>query len=221
MAQTTVESGPSSLTRPLRGVVGLMGVGAALAALVAAALTVLVGLTPVVPGLPEPGELVTVGLPAVRAVAEVTMALAIGALLLAAFLVPPQRSGYLDVSGYRAVRAASAASLAWAAAAAVMVPLTVADSLGRPLRDVLDVGLLVDVVPRLSTATAWTLTTLVALLVLAGSRTVLSWGWTAVVFGVSLLGPLPVALTGHSATGGSHDVAPNSLVLPVLAAPPW
>jgi putative copper resistance protein D len=221
MAQTTVESGPSSLTRPVRGVVGLVGVGAALAALVAAALTVLVGLTPVVPGLPEPGELVTVGLPAVRAVAEVTMALAIGALLLAAFLVPPQRSGYLDVSGYRAVRAASAASLAWAAAAAVMVPLTVADSLGRPLRDVLDVGLLVDVVPRLSTATAWTLTTLVALLVLAGSRTVLSWGWTAVVFGVSLLGPLPVALTGHSATGGSHDVATNSLVLHVLAASLW
>jgi cytochrome c oxidase assembly factor CtaG/putative copper export protein len=220
MAQTTVESGPSPQT-PGRAVVGLVGLGAALAALVAAALTVLVGSTAAVPGLPGPGELVTVGLPVVRAVAEVAMALAIGALLLAAFLVPPQRSGYLDVSGYRAVRAASAASLAWAGAAALMVPLTVADSLGRPLGDVLDAGLLVDIVPRLSTATAWTLTMLVALLVLAGSRTVLSWGWTTVLFGVSLLGPLPVALTGHSAVGGAHDVATNSLVLHVLAASLW
>src|SRR4051794_326968 len=219
MAQTTVEPGPPVQDRPVAGVVGLAGAGAAVAALVAAGLTVLVnGPLVVVPGLTDPGRLVTAGLPAVRAVAEVAMVLTIGAMLLAAFLVPPQRSGYLDVAGYRGVRAAAAAALAWAVASAVMVPLSVADALGRPLGDVLDVGLLVQAVPRLSTATAWTLTTVVALLVLAGSRTVLSWGWTAVVFGVALLGPLPVALTGHSATGGSHDVASDSLGLHVRAA---
>jgi cytochrome c oxidase assembly factor CtaG/putative copper export protein len=222
MAQTTVEPGSPVQDRPVAGVVGLVGAGAAVAALVAAGLTVLVnGPLVVVPGLTDPGRLVTAGLPAVRAVAEVGMVLTIGAMLLAAFLVPPQRSGYLDVAGYRGVRAAAAAALAWAVASALMVPLSVADALGRPLGDVLDVGLLVQAVPRLSTATAWTLTTVVALLVLAGSRTVLSWGWTAVVFGVALLGPLPVALTGHSATGGSHDVASDSLVLHVLAASLW
>ena len=52
------------------------------------------------------------------------MAVVVGALLLAAFLVPPQRSGYLDVAGYRAVRAAASAALVWALAAALMVPLT-------------------------------------------------------------------------------------------------
>jgi cytochrome c oxidase assembly factor CtaG/putative copper export protein len=222
MAQTTVEPGPAAQTRPGSGVLGLVGAGAAVAALVAAGLTVLVNEPLVaIPGLPDPGLSVDAGLPAVRALAEVAMVLAIGAMLLAAFLVPPQRSGYLDVAGYRGVRAASAASIAWAAAAALMVPLSVADAAGRPLAEVLDVGLLVQAVPRLTTATAWTLTTLVALLVLVGSRTVLSWGWTAVVFGVSLLGPLPVALTGHSATGGSHDVASDSLVLHVLAASVW
>src|SRR5215213_7234761 len=215
MAQTTVEPGPPVQIRPAAGVVGLVGAGAVVAALVAAGLTVLVnGPLVVVPGLSDPGLVVTAGLPAVRALAEVAMVLAIGALLLAAFLVPPQRTGYLDVAGYRGVRAASAASLAWAVASALMVPLSVADALGRPLGDV-------QAVPRLSTATSWTLTTLVALLVLAGSRTVLSWGWTAVVLGVALLGPLPVALTGHSATGGSHDVASDSLVLHVLAASVW
>ena len=107
MAQTTVEPGPPVQTRPVAGVVGLVGAGAVVAALVAAGLTVLVnGPLVVLPGLSDPGRLVTAGLPAVRALAEVAMALAIGAMLLAAFLVPPQRSGYLDVAGYRGVRAA-------------------------------------------------------------------------------------------------------------------
>ncbi len=223
--QTTVEPGARGTrpgTRGGAGILGLVGVGTAVAALVAGVLTALVnGPAPSVPGLSGPGELVTVGLPVARALSEVAMVLAIGALLLAAFLVPPQRSGYLDVAGYRGVRAASAASLVWAVAAAVMVPLTVADALGRPLGEVLDAGLLAQAVPRLSTATAWTLTAVVALLVLAGSRTVLSWGWTVVVLGVALLGPLPVTLTGHSATGGAHDVATDSLVLHVLAASLW
>ncbi len=225
MVQTTVEPGARGTrpgTRGGAGIVGLVAVGAAVAALAAGVLTALVnGPAVAVPGLSGPGELVTVGLPVVRALSEVAMVLAIGALLLAAFLVPPQRSGYLDVAGYRGLRAASAASLVWAVAAALMVPLTVADALGRPLGEVLDAGLLAQAVPRLSTATAWTLTAVVALLVLAGSRTVLSWGWTVVVFGVALLGPLPVTLTGHSATGGAHDVATDSLVLHVVAASLW
>lgn len=221
MVPTTVEPG-SRPRRPVVGIVGLVGAGAVVAALVAGVLTVVVnGPAETVPGLSGPGELVTVGSSAVRVLAEVAMVLTIGALLLAAFLVPPQRSGYLDVAGYRGVRAASAAAVAWAVAAALMVPLSVADAVGRPLRDVLDVGVLIAAVPRLSTATAWLLTAVVALLVLVGSRIVLSWGWTAVVLGVALLGPLPVVLTGHSATGGSHDVASDSLVLHVLAASVW
>ncbi|MDF3051204.1 MAG: Cytochrome c oxidase caa3-type, assembly factor CtaG-related protein [Pseudonocardia sp.] len=221
MAQTTVEPGATK-PRPALGVVGLVGAGAAIAALVAAALTVLVNGPGVpVPGLDGPGELATVALPAVRALAEVAMVLTIGALLLAAFLVPPQRSGYLDVAGYRALRAGWMVAALWAAAAAMMVPLSVADALGRPLGDVLDAGLLAQVVPRLSTATAWTLTALVALVIVAACRTILTWGWTVVGFGVSLLGLLPVALTGHSATGGAHDLATDSLVLHVLAASLW
>lgn len=118
----------------------------------------------VVPGLSTPDRITTLGLPAVRVVAEIAMVVAVGALLLAAFLVPPQRSGYLDVAGYRAVRAAASAALVWALAAALMVPLTVADSVGRSLGDVLDVGS-TQTLPRLSTATAWLVTALIALLV--------------------------------------------------------
>ncbi len=153
--------------------------------LIAAVLTLVVG-GPVdaVPGLSNPDRLTTIGLPAVRALAEISMAVAVGALLLAAFLVPPQRSGFLDVAGYRAVRSAAAAAFVWALAAALMVPLTVADTLGRPLDEVLDVGLLAQTVPRLSSATAWLATALIALVVLAACRTVLGWGWTVVTFGL-------------------------------------
>jgi cytochrome c oxidase assembly factor CtaG/putative copper export protein len=222
MAQTTVEPGVPPQTRPVAGVLGLVGAGAAVAGLVAAVLTLLVnGPVVAVPGLSDPGQLVALALPAVRAVAEVAMALTIGALLLAAFLVPPQRSGYLEVAGYRGVRAAALTALVWAVAAAVMVPLAVADTLGRPLGDVLDVGLLLQAIPRISAASAWTLTTVVALLVLAASQVVLTWGWSVGAFGLALLGPLPVALTGHSATGGAHDLASDSLVLHVVAVCLW
>ncbi|MDN5860441.1 MAG: bifunctional copper resistance protein CopD/cytochrome c oxidase assembly protein [Pseudonocardia sp.] len=223
MAQVTAEDDRPRSTKGRASRTAVLVVLAALvAALVAAAIVAITGSRPLVAlGLPDPGELTIVGLPAVRAVAEVSMAFTIGAVLLAAFLVPPQRSGYLDVAGFRGVRVASWTAAVWAVSALVMVPLNVSDALGRPVTDVLDPGLLVQLVPRLSAATAWALTAGVALLVLAGTRTVLTWGWTVALFGASLLGPLPVAFTGHSATGGAHDIASNSLVLHVLAAALW
>ena len=39
------------------------------------------------------------------------------------------------------------------------------------------------------------------------------------VFGVLSL--MPLALAGHSAAGGSHDIAANSLILHIVAAVAW
>src|SRR3954452_15924894 len=150
MAQTTADPSPTtSARRPPSGVGGLVGLGIAVAVLVAAGLTALTGSRPVENlGLPDPGTLTTIGLPAVRAAAEVCAVLAIGFLLLAAFFVAPQRSGYLDVAGYRGVRAASYAAAGWAVSALLLVPLSAADALGRPVVDVLDPGLLISVIPK-------------------------------------------------------------------------
>ncbi|MCX6462619.1 MAG: cytochrome c oxidase assembly protein [Pseudonocardiales bacterium] len=222
MAQTTVPPPSPPSTGRLPATVGLVGVGVAIAVLVAAGLTLLSGARPLASlGLPDPGTLVTVGLPAVRAVTEIAMVLTVGALLLSAFLVAPQGSGYLDVAGYRGLRAAGWTSVLWTVGAVLMVPLTVADSLGRPIGDVLDAGLLLQVVPDLTTATAWTWTALIAALVVVGTHTVLTWGWAVVLFGIALAGPVPVALSGHSASGGAHDIATDSLLLHVLAASLW
>src|ERR671915_1647955 len=162
--------------------------------------------------------------PSTRPAAEVGWLAGVGgmiAVLLAAFLVPPQRSGYLDVAGYRALRAGSWTAAGWTVAALLRVPLSRADALGRPVGRLLDPGTVLALLPRLESATTWALTALVAVVVLVGCRTVLTWGWTAVLFGVALLGPLPVTFTGHSATGGAHDVASDSLVLHVFAASLW
>ena len=233
MANTTVgqvgsQPAPSPLdgrrgaTPPSVRIWGIVVLGVLVAGLVAGGLTALTGARPIASlGLPDPGTLTSVGLPVVRAVAETFMVLTLGGTLFAAFLAPPQRSGYLDVAGYRGLRTSSWLAAGWVVSAALMVPLSVADALGRPVGDVLDLGLLTTLVPKLAAATSWALTVPVAVLVLVGCRLVLTWGWSVVLFGVALLGPLPVTLTGHSSAGGAHDIATDSLVLHVLAASLW
>ncbi|WP_084216588.1 cytochrome c oxidase assembly protein [Pseudonocardia spinosispora] len=204
------------------GLVPLVLLGGVLAAFVAGGLTALSGSRPLEAlGLPDPGTLTTFGLPIVRTVSEIAAVLTVGALLLAAFLAAPQRSGYLDVTGYRALRSASYAAGTWTVAALLMVPLTVADTLGRPVTDVLGFGRLVALVPRLEVAGAWTVTAVLAVVVFAGARVALSWGTSVVLLGIAVFGLLPVASTGHSAAGGSHDVATDSLMLHVVAAALW
>lgn len=202
------------------GVAGLLACGLGLAALVAAALASLTG-PAVIPGLPDAGTLTRIGLPVARAVAEGAGALTVGFVLFATFLAPAKRNGYLDVAGYASLRAATWTALVWAVCAALLVPLTVADAVGRPLGDVLDLGLLAEVVPNLDQAEGWLLTAGLAALVVVGSRLALSWGWTVVVLALAVGALLPLGVNGHSSAGGSHDVATNSLLYHLVAAALW
>ena len=201
------------------GISALVLVGLGLAAAVAAALVALTQ-GPGVAGIPDAGGLTEYGLPAVRAVSDAAAVLAVGCALFAAFLVPPQRSGYLDVGGYAALRGVTWFGAAWCVAAALMVPLTVADSIGRPV-DELGTELIIRAVPQLNTAEAWLLTAAIAAVVAVTSRAVLTWGWTVPLFVLAVAGLFPVAVTGHSSAGGSHDVATNSLLFHLVAAALW
>ncbi|HEX2298108.1 MAG TPA: cytochrome c oxidase assembly protein, partial [Pseudonocardiaceae bacterium] len=171
-------------------------------------------------GLPDPGLLTRAGLPAVRVLAECAAVVTVGSLLLAAFLVPPQSSGYLDVGGYAALRTARVAALIWALTAAMMVPLTAADAVGRPVTDLLDARLLASLAD-LDQIAAWALTAGIAAVLAGACWVVLSWGSTVWLFALAMLGLTPVALTGHSAAGGAHDVATNSLLYHLVAAALW
>ncbi len=172
-------------------------------------------------GIPDPGPLTTYGLPAVRALGETAAVIAIGSLLLAAFLVPPQRSGVLDVDGYRGLRTAGHAATVWAICAALLVPLTVSDTSGKPVSQMLDPAALWRTLDQVEIASAWRWTAIFAAILAVGCRLALRWGWTPVLLGLAIFTLMPIAVTGHSSAGGSHDLATNSLILHLVAASLW
>ena len=172
-------------------------------------------------GLPDPGPVTTLGLPFVRAAGEVAAVVAVGAFLLAAFLIPPQKSGVLDADGYRAVRIGTLASGAWAVCAALLVPLTISDVSGQPITAHLNPATIWSLASLINIATAWRLTALLAVVVTLASLPVLRWSWTPVLLVASLVTLIPLGLTGHSSAGGSHDLATNGLLIHLVAASLW
>jgi cytochrome c oxidase assembly factor CtaG/putative copper export protein len=172
-------------------------------------------------GLPDPGPVTTVGLPFVRAAGEVAAVVAVGSFLFAAFLVPPQGNGVLDVDGYRALRVGTVAAGAWAVCAALLVPLTISDVSGQPITAHLNPATLWSLASLINISTAWRCTALLAAVVTVASLPVLRWSWTPLLLVGSLATLLPLGLTGHSSAGGSHDLATNSLLIHLVAGSLW
>src|ERR1700744_13622 len=172
-------------------------------------------------GVTAPGPVTTLGLPFVRAAGEVAAVLAVGAFLFAAFLVPPQKSGVLDVDGYRAVRIGTVATGTWAVCAALLVPLTISDVSGQPITAHLNPATMWSLASLINIASAWRLTALLAAAVMLASLPVLRWSWTPLLLLASLATLIPLGLTGHSSAGGSHDLATNSLLIHLVAGSLW
>ena len=199
----------------------LYGVGV-LAAVTAAALSALsVAESLTATGLPDPGPVTNYGLPAVRAAGEIAAVTAVGSFLFAAFLVPPQKNQVLDADGYRALRVGTVASGIWAVCATLMVALTVSDVSGQPLAAHLNPMEIWSVAGLVDVAGAWRWTAVFAVVVSLASIPVLRWSWTPVLCAGSLATLLPLALTGHSSSGGAHDLATNSLVIHLIAGALW
>ncbi|ORB65729.1 cytochrome c oxidase assembly protein [Mycolicibacterium tusciae] len=172
-------------------------------------------------GLPDPGPVTTYGLPFVRAAGEIAAVIAVGSFLFAAFLVPPQANGVLDAGGYRALRLGTVASGVWTVCAALLVPLTVSDVTGQPISSRLDPSAIWSVASLVEIAGAWRWTAVIAAGVTIASIPVLRWSPTPLLFAGALATLLPLALTGHSASGGSHDLATNSLLIHLVAGALW
>lgn len=209
----SVDSTPTSTHARIPSVVPLIFVATPFAALVA---VVLLSYT-----APDATLDVQFGA-AVRVIAEAGAVLTVGSLLFAAFLVAPQKSGTLAAGGYAALRTAAWSALVWFAGAVASVPFLVADAVGRPVADMLrDPSQMFELVGLLEQAKSWLLTAAVALFIAFAAFVVLSWGWTTVLFGLAVFGVLPVPMTGHSSSGGNHDLASNSLVYHLVAASLW
>ena len=172
-------------------------------------------------GLPDPGPATSYGLPFVRAAGEIAAVLAVGSFLFAAFMLPPQTNGVLDAAGYRALRLGTAASGVWAICAAVLVPLTVSDVSGQPLRDHLNPVDIWSAASLVDIAGAWRWTAFLAAAVTLASLPVLRWSWTPLLLAGALTTLVPLGLAGHSSAGGAHDLATSSLLIHLGAAALW
>ncbi|SIS13047.1 cytochrome c oxidase assembly protein [Williamsia sterculiae] len=172
-------------------------------------------------GIPDPGAVTTYGLPALQTLGEVAAAITIGAAAFAAFFTPPQSDGTLDVGGYRAIRLAASAAVAWAVCAVLLIPLSLSQVSGQPLSDSLSPAKWGDALSQVADARSWLWTATFALVAAVMARMTLHWGWTVPVLGAGVLSLFPLALAGHSSAGGNHDLATNSLILHVVAASVW
>ncbi|RJQ72345.1 copper resistance protein CopD [Pseudonocardiaceae bacterium YIM PH 21723] len=218
MATDTVDEKPVPPTTRTVSAALLVGPGLGLAVLIVIGLTALNSTADLVV---DPGVVTRYGLSVVRVFTEVCAAVCVGSLFFATFLVPPQPSGVLSADGYAGLRRAGWAAAGWYLGAILTVPLTAADAVGKPVGDLLSAQVMIVLVEQISQAKAWALTAGIAFLIAVLCWVALRWGTTAVALGLSLFALLPVAVTGHSASGGAHDVATNSLIYHLIGTVIW
>ena len=179
-------------------------------------------------GIPDPGAATTVGLPALRGVAWLLMALATGSFLLSAFLIAPKQTqedlngARLTVDGHLASRTGAHASAGIALIGLVMIPLVLSDVSGQPLNTVLfEAAAWSQALDQVADARVWLIVAAFAVVVAAFGYVATSW-WSQVwLFLGAIVVVMPIALTGHSATGGAHDFGTNSLIWHLVAMLLW
>ncbi|GLB62716.1 ABC transporter permease [Dietzia sp. NCCP-2495] len=169
-------------------------------------------------GVPDPGPVTTAGLPALRAIGELLAAVAVGTALFAAFFTPPQKDKTLDVDGYRMQQISSRVNIAWAVAAALLIPLTLSDVSGRTFFESLPPDQWFVAINQIDVASSWRWTFVIALVAAIGQRLTLSWRWSVIWLAVTVASLLPVAATGHASGSTAHDLATNSLIIHLFSA---
>jgi putative copper resistance protein D len=192
-----------------------------IAGCVAAALAAIVPARVDIPGLPTAGRLTELALPAVKAVVDLAAAMTVGWLLAAAWLAPAQRNGFLDVGGYRAIKAASLSATVWAIGSFALIPLILSDTLGRPVDQSLSADWVISGISVLNSVRAALIAGIAALLIAILARAVLHPGWAAVLLVLALVALVPQADSGHSASSGDHDVAVDSMIYHLVGISLW
>jgi cytochrome c oxidase assembly factor CtaG len=176
------------------------------------------------PGLPDAGALVRLGLPVTRTLQDLSAALTVGLLVLAAFVLPPSSAKVKNqLAGHRAraVRFAAVASTCWLLAGSLTLVLTYADVAG-----------LAPTAPGFASQLGYFMRSfdlgrsMVASLVLAAMVSIGTMlatrmntaGWLAVLSVVALL---PLALSGHAAGSDDHQAAVDSLGAHLVGVSVW
>ena len=174
-------------------------------------------------GLPDPGVAVRWGLPAVKAVRDVTAALTVGLLVSTAVLLPglPGRSGLLTPLQRHTLRLGSSAGAAWTCTGLLLLLLSYADLAGLPVATVEVVGGVPLFAVEFEVGRALALSTaLSAAATLVGALAGRFRGaGVAAVLAVAAL--LPLAWTGHAAGTANHGTAVDAQAFHLAGASVW
>lgn len=188
--------------------------------------------------LSDPGVLTRWGLPVAKAVHNLSVAAVIGALVFAVVILPRHAGGRKGSSRAgagetgtpapetpafgRVMSLASWAAVAWTLAALAVLVLTYSDAAGLPLSsDPVYTQGLASYLTDFDTGRAWLSTTIIAAVVATMTFGARSSVWLALTLILSLVGLLPMALIGHSASGDDHNAAVNSIALHLVGVCLW
>jgi putative copper resistance protein D len=181
----------------------------------------------------DPGALVRWGLPASKAIHNVSVATVIGGLIFAVGILPRSltRRGRGQEEGpgeaehpafTRALAVAAAAGAAWTLSAIAVLVLTYADVAGQSVSgDAQFTQALVYFMTDIETGRAWLAVTIIAAVVTTALFGVRSQGGLALTLVLALIGLVPTALIGHSSSSSDHEGAINSLGLHLVGVSTW
>ncbi|MCL3819166.1 cytochrome c oxidase assembly protein [Aeromicrobium wangtongii] len=169
-------------------------------------------------GIADPGLLVGWAVPLLKLVTDLAAIAVVGFLLGAAFLLP---SSGPEVQGLsvQAVRLASRWATVWSVSSVLYFFVKVSDVFGVPLTG--QTWAFISGYAGTSNGRAIFLQALGAAVIAVATRLALGVRSLAALLGVALATMAPIALTGHSASSGSHDLATTSLFLHIVGATIW
>jgi cytochrome c oxidase assembly factor CtaG/putative copper export protein len=178
----------------------------------------------------DPGALVRWGLPVSKAIHNVSLATVVGGLIFAAGILPHKvgagRSKESDAPEHpaftRALAIAAAAGVAWTLSAIAVLVLTYSDVAGQGISgDAEYTRALVYFMTDIETGRAWLAVTIIAAVVTTALFGVRSLTGLAFTLLLTLIGIIPTALIGHSASSNDHEGAINSLGLHLVGVSVW
>lgn len=184
----------------------------------------------------DPGALVRWGYGIAQTVHNIAAAATIGALVFAAFIVPPslsvrgrKRPGPDDAGPAaehpaftRVMALAAAASILWTFSAVAVLVFSFADLVGRPISGSPEFALqLASYITELPTGTARLWVIIIAATVATATFGLRSPAGLAATAILAMGGLLPMILIGHAAGGTDHEQAINSLGLHLLGVCLW
>lgn len=166
----------------------------------------------------DPGQFVGWAVPFTKVLMDASAVFVIGFLAAAVFLLPSKQEEVEGLS-VQAVRIAGRWATVWSVASVFYFFVQVAATFGKPLG-----GLswaFIEGYAGTSGGRAVLLQALAAAVVAVAVRWTLGTKPLAAILGLALAAMAPIALTGHSASSGSHDLATTSLLLHLVGVTLW